>query len=187
MPPFPIPSGFLQVVFNWHSDNFASGKGATIFGMQRPDSDLDDVGDFLHDQWASNLQEIQSGRIILATIKMIGDDDFHETVVNEFGGSGEAMPSYNTTALVKLTSNLRGHGNQGRNYWPGFVTEESVDEAGTVAGDVYNDINTGMIGFFDFTGQEVSPVILHRNGDDPTVVTGVLLDRKVGSQRRRIR
>lgn len=104
------------------------------------------------------------------------------------GGTGMCPP--NTAILIKKLTNSAGRKNRGRMYVPG--TPESItDNVGDIGSSNETGFNTALGLFFNqliLVPNVLGLVLLHSDDlDAPTPITGFKVDRKVATQRRRLR
>lgn len=92
-----------------------------------------------------------------------------------------------TTTLVKKQTALGGRHGRGRMYFP--TPGETPVDAGGILSNAFRDSRQLDIGAFHLglVGADLPMVILHNDATDPTLVSGLVLDAKIATQRRRLR
>jgi hypothetical protein len=97
----------------------------------------------------------------------------------------------NCAVLVRKTSGLTGRANRGRMYLPGMLSEADVSEDGTIGAGVTSAIQTAMTAFYNALlggAAAIQMVIFHTlPGPSPTLVTGLIVENMIATQRRRLR
>lgn len=105
------------------------------------------------------------------------------------GGSGTMCPP-NTAGLVKLATSGSRSQRSGRMFLPG-IDEDQVDAAGNMTSGLVGDLQTAMDAFWDeLTGINIIPVVNSKTSETtyaPATVTGMIVQEKVATQRRRLR
>lgn len=97
----------------------------------------------------------------------------------------------NVAVLVHKRTARGGRRGRGRMYIPWGVGATQVDEAGVITGSVVTTIQGKMSAFLSaLTTNNVPMVILHNTGistmGPPNLVTSMVVDTRVGTQRRRL-
>lgn len=105
-------------------------------------------------------------------------------------GTGAAVNSPGTSALIEKNTALGGRAGKGRFYMPG-IQDLGTDPGGTLKSGYatslftkWNNFRTALLAL------ELVPVVLHAPGGPisvPTPITGFSVDGRVGTQRRRNR
>lgn len=134
MPIVYDPSSYL-VTLNWTGPMFASGGAATVLGFNGPASTVEtveDLGSAVLQAWLDELRGQQDNNIVLSSIRVEGDNESVE-VEAAFAASGSIEGPPSNTALIRYKKGpLKGRRNAGRNFWPGFLAENQVDERGNI-------------------------------------------------------
>lgn len=186
--PFVIPGGAMQVTMNFTSPTFATGRAATVFGLTGDTDDLGTVVIAVRDAFFDNLGVTMHEAINLESIVVNTDARGETAVLNHAGERTGALAPPNVCILYKLVTGFRGAANRGRNYWPGQLNDGDINDDGTIDDARWTDLNATVANFFEaITTAEYSIVILHRDGSTPTPINGGGLERKVATQRRRLR
>jgi len=197
-----IPPGFAQVIHTFSVVNDPEPMAVTTAvgldnvapaGLQAVCSAIHEVARTFHAGIA-----IESCSIVSTVLRYVppgGTDPLvAEKVLALAGGNtGDAL-TQNTTWLFKKQTSFGGRRNRGRMFWPG-VRANVVDDAGNltstvVAGYTVN-LETYRAGVNGVTGV-TDMVLLHTPAPDgslpiPTLITAIVCDRKVATQRRRLR
>lgn len=125
----------------------------------------------------------------------IGNDG--PTIVGEFyvdqvgTASGPTCPS-NCAMLVKKRTGTAGRRGRGRCYFPNmFLNEAAVDSRGDI-GDAYLELRQDAVDAWlaELNGGDpafAAAVVLHTSALAPTPITGMDVDTKIATQRKRMR
>jgi len=198
-----IPDGYAQVTLNWKHTS-ASREWSTVLGVQHDDALAGEIYGTVLAAWAAELQPEQDTEIELTTVTVRMGPSTGATpglaidfATNLTGSEGMAGTPANCALLVRKYSPIGGRANRGRNYWPGFINEASVNEVGVITSGALGTLQTAFTDFFALMGSgnagstALTPVvILHDEASPstiPALVQAVSVDSVVGSQRRRIR
>lgn len=104
---------------------------------------------------------------------------------------GDQMPPNNAWLVRKLTGFV-GRTNRGRMYLPG-LEEGLVNTSGVIAGGTVTDMNAGLADWLTaVAAADVDLVVFHDSegagaADDPTVITQLVAQAKIATQRTRLR
>lgn len=116
-----------------------------------------------------------------------------DTPPNTFSRSGQFPPTAMSLIARKVTNDL-GRRGRGRMFIPGIISENEVDQDGTVVAARRNAVNALLADFYDqLTGAggvvtPTDPVLLHGSAPTtPTPITGLVASDLVGWIRGRIR
>jgi hypothetical protein len=107
----------------------------------------------------------------------------HSTV----GGLSINSPPPNVAVLAKKITPTTGRHGRGRMFLPWFIDKGSIDENGQLDGTQRGNIEAvldALVG--GLIAANVTMVILHANGSAPSVVTDIVVDALVGTQRKRL-
>lgn len=184
--PVVIPPGFFQLSFIHHSPVVGGSDPTWTIGVQGEPT-AESVGPllaWLDDNYATVLnEEYEVTGVRLATAD--GSTIIPLSVTGT--STGDPAPP-NASVLVHKTTGTPGRTNQGRMYWPGCVGHSDVGGNGLIGssrfltlGEVAADLNDA------FTTASLVPVILHSASSDPTAIGGFDVERKIATQRRRLR
>lgn len=141
--------------------------------------------------WSSTLLGMQHTECIHVRSELkIGPNSTGNTwtATRGFGGlqSGEAY-SANTAALLRKVTTLGGREGRGRMYMPG-LSEGQVATAGQLSGATIDAIQAECDDYMSGLDTLGTPmVLLHNSPTEPTVVTTLVCDAIVATQRNRLR
>lgn len=104
------------------------------------------------------------------------------------GTNAMSCPPQNCAVLVRKQSAQGGRAHRGRMFWPPFgLAESNVGNNGQLVADFVEDFQTTM----DALATDFGLVILHDSTTpgnlQPTVVTNLVVDSRIATQRRRLR
>lgn len=189
-----IPTGFAQVTFNYDSEIFASGKGATVLGVTIQNTgSLNDTLAAVMSAWGTMVVKHMVNVITMTSTVLVTSSSRLESAAPFQGDNTFALPPPNSALLVRKVTSGRGRRHQGRMFLPGLVAEADVDSAGNLTGGTrqtmqgfLNDFMTNL----DVNG--IVPVILHDDEGEsevpsPSIISEFLVEPKMATQRRRLR
>lgn len=193
-----IPSGHGHFAYVWSSNLFASGGAATTWGMgsnEPPEITANEAAVAARNAWTDVMRGQMDQQITLQEIVVTTSQQRAVIPVGEAGTQNRTLPPPNTSLLVKKSTALRGRRAQGRNYWPGLVGENSIEESGfLLPGDVtalQNAINSWSSQLIIDVGH---PFVILQNSEGetpplspPPPVIAQTVQAKVATQRRRLR
>ena len=127
-----------------------------------------------------------------------GDGAVGESIVASQGTMNGSPPPQNVAVLVKKNTALGGRRNRGRFFLPPLVGEGGIGNYGEFESDSFASVQAGLNAFYeqltDPAGdgtQGLQPVLFHGPGLNmdatPTPIVSFVLDRRVATQRRRLR
>lgn len=152
------------------------------------------AADLLADAWVARLQAQTSNLYTFLGVRVLGTTTAGSEVFFEenrlvVGGDTAAPPPQNTTLLVRKVTGLRGRRNRGRMYPPGQISEAGVSSTGQVDSGTLAARQGAWTNFLqDCALVGLDAVILHSElPSAPAVVTGMVVDQVVATQRRRLR
>lgn len=122
-----------------------------------------------------------------------GDPITFEYGINEAGDDGDFPFPPNVATLVRKVTALGGRRGRGRFYLPGVALMNNVTEAGLIGDTFFNGFQVRLTDWYDALVNEtvpgpLGPVLLHSEApSSPAVITAFELQRKVATQRRRLR
>lgn len=109
------------------------------------------------------------------------------------GGDSDPGAPYSVAFLVKKSTQIPGRHAQGRMFLPG-VADLTIDSAGRISQPKFSALQQGLNDLYaTWISVEAIPVILHAekptgpSGHSPTVVTSLILQSVVATQRHRLR
>lgn len=191
-----IPVGYAQVNLRWTGTSLPTGAectfGVDLSAFTTTPEDLCDVVEAAY--VSSALASIQVNTVTLTSIlAKFGPNVTGPSFLKGVSRTGLITSAGNwpaTSLLVQKSTALGGRSGRGRWYWPG-ITEADVLNSGlvdapyrAVAQTCFNDFQA------DLSTANVELVVLH--GADaplstPTPITGLTVDNRVATQRRRNR
>lgn len=192
MPVIPS-SAYGQVNFVFSNDSNPNPAEVTL-GVTGDISDGAAATDLIAGAFANRIMPFLVDDIALVATRLkIGPNatgpSFENTTVTEGGDTGDGVPA-NTSILVRKVTDLGGRAGRGRWYLPG-LRENRVDSGGNIDGSYVSDLG-GAIDLFleDLADALIVPVVLH--GADsplsvPTGITGMSVQSRAATQRRRMR
>lgn len=125
----------------------------------------------------------------------VGQDGDPLILTSDAGDTGTNTSDFapqNVALLLKKRSDVGGRRNRGRMFMPG-VPESAVNEIGELTSTYRNAVNGLASDFLDYcqsggSSNSANMVILHSSAPStPTVVTSLVCDTRVATQRRRLR
>lgn len=184
---YVIPAGFARVNLEYAALSPNGSKPTWGFGVNRPPSEA--LCTAVLQGWVEYLRPFTSNSYTLERVTARSDVGYYEILSGTTGPSGSPAAPPNTCALIKLATGMSGRTNRGRVYPVGLLTDNSIQDVGTLDPEALADIQQAWNGFVNTieldTGAEL--VILHSTSSDPTPVTSQVLQGTVATQRRRLR
>ena len=196
--PLIIPPGFAQIVYQFSSPNFLSGGAVTTFGAGSeggPFVPNATVAEVARDAWQENISPITHLATTLASVRVTSFDDYYELAVGVTGlASGNFLPPNAALLSRKLTTG-RGRRRQGRMFWPSVLLEADVDNAGIIGSGVIGGYRAAVQGWYEDVLEGLdNPLVILQNSEGvtppispPPVVSGILTENRIATQRRRLR
>jgi hypothetical protein len=190
-----IPAGYANVQFLMH-DTSNQHQYLTAIGCHLEAADLEDVAAGMNSAFYGNLSPFIGNDIeAVATRVILGTSNPQEPVTvevpSESGGTSTSdSASPNVAILIKKQTAQGGRKNRGRMYIP-KPTEGGFDEAGVFSTGQYSALATA-VGEMQADMEAIVGVdglyVLHNlSTDSPTLITNLVPDRMVATQRRRLR
>lgn len=136
----------------WETANFASGGGTTNLAWSLPDTSLPTVEDVLAlivTAWTTNLRTVTDSDLTLAFIAWETETQSGLWGVGLAGTGNITSPPPNSAILCSYAGSGKGPRNRGRNYWPGLISENNVDERGVINPSSGVQIQGDIDDFFD--------------------------------------
>ena len=191
-----IPTGFAQANYRFTGSAVALGAEVTMgyivtgWGGSASEAAVELAG-----LWnSSNMDNLHAPNVILSEVEV----KFGPNATGESGLWSGAIPgtasgvadSPNTSLLVKKITGAGGRAGRGRMFIPGAPAEK-ISEAGTLDVTWAGLMDGVLSGWYEDQGlAALLPYLLHSEGSPisaPTLITSFTLDRKVATQRRRLR
>lgn len=213
--PLTIPAGDALVSFELRVTGDTQPMFCTIGA--RPltgpygTTQLTDLYNAFRDKIMTSLCSTVQLYAAVARVRQDGGDDLlveYRPATQTPGSSAATAMPQNVAYIVRKTTARAGRRGRGRMYLPG-VPEANVDQAGAVAGATITFINTELSGFLTAVIDTQDLLLFHDNasssttsvvgptrtvtttqgaaGPSPDVITGLSIDPRVGTQRRRLR
>jgi hypothetical protein len=185
----------------WESDNFTTGQGATVFGLELTSAVFENAqaaAEQVVDAFDTVMQPAFDQDYTLTEVRWEGYSQSGAVPAGLAGGGGITGPPSNCALLTSYYSAFKGRRHRGRNYWPALLTEGAVDEGGVVLPGTVTTLTTMFDNFWNVVvdgtnvtnqciaqsntpGQATPPIVPW-----PRVVSRVV-QGKIGTQRRRVR
>jgi len=187
--PVIIPTGFAQVVIE-HSVDGNTHKPTNVFGIAESGSGAAADLSTVLSAWTSNIMPVLCFGLTCRVATLVdGDGNLATETANVAGSVTEDMCPPNVAALVKKVTNVAGRINQGRFYLAG-IREDNVSDAGALTITLLENLQDAVNGFMsDLGADSVDLVVLHNDAltPTPTLVTSLIVQELVATQRRRLR
>ena len=190
-----IPDGYAQA--NLRFTDLSSPNGAEItLGIQLglPGAGPADVAGIVAEAWGDTIRTVMPATVELGSVlvkfgpNLTGPSAELSAGTNGSGGGASGPP--NVAILVHKNTALGGRAGRGRFYHPG-AQESEVDPSGNLTPAFVAGMQTQCNTFFsDLDTAGLALVLLHSDGSPitaPTVLTGLTVDARVATQRRRLR
>lgn len=205
--PIEIPSGHGQVSYQFRGTTGAMEDTVVTIGMRRNTSGVGSPAapSTIFTKFNDAMVTFWTGRATSAWIyeglrAKYNDGttllDFERSATTPGGSSSVPLPPQ-VAFLVRKASNLAGRKNKGRFYLPGCLTPASVDAGGTITGTVVtamqtalNTLETESCVFAEGGGtaeRKADFMILHTDATAPTLISQLVPQPLVATQRRRVR
>lgn len=190
-----IPDGYGQVTHLFGGAALPLGAAVT-YGFTRGmnPSPPAEFAEIFHDAFADNIMsQVGTSVTLLSTLVKFGPDatgPSAEFADPRTGGNAGTVLGPNTAFLVRKQTAMGGRAGRGRMYIPG-VRETSADDAGVLQPASVALMQAEVDAFLVQVGAaNVNLVVLHQAGSPlttPTDITGLQVDGRVATQRRRLR
>lgn len=191
-----IPLGYAQINLIFTGSSVPEGAQMT-FGLDHTGSALSPTGiaEVVEAAWISSGIKsryvsslgltgilVKEGPNVTGASALLG-------VVHNGTASGTSVAP-NTSVLIRKHTAIGGRAGRGRCYFPG-IPEADVDGGGLIVSTERALWETDFQTFLDdIAAESLIPVLLHGDNSPvstPTPITGVTVDSKVATQRRRLR
>ena len=188
-----IPDGYGEARIEWQVPGNA-GPGLTVLGFTDGDpiEGADQVALAIRDRVKNDICPQMANAYFLATVTVninrTGNIEQGQATGLDNGSlTGAAMPP-NVTYLIRKRTGFAGRKFRGRWYLPGVV-EGDADAAGVLSSTRQLALQTAMTLFAgDMITDGHDVVLLHSSAPPgPSVITGLLVEQTVATQRRRLR
>lgn len=184
---YVVPPGFSRINFEHETVSVLGSKPTWGFGVNRQPSEALVVSCLQN--WSEYLRPFLSNAYTLERITARSDVGYAEVLSGTSGPVSSPAAPPNSCLLIKLATGLSGRTNRGRVYPVGMLTDNSIQDIGTLDPEAVSDLQQAWNGFVNSlevdTGAEL--VILHSTSSDPTPVTSQVVQGVAATQRRRLR
>lgn len=186
-----VPGGYSEVIVGYVGPNLR--RMSTTFGVKDGTATLADittaVSNWLVGATGNHWQAFASQLYTATRIEVIRPTTFLGTAISVVGAATNDPLPPNVSAKVQKSSTLRGRANRGFMFIPGIAFESQQTGDGVVAGAVasaWSDLATALQTEILAVADDM--VILHSSaGPTPTPITVLTGQRKLATQRRRLR
>lgn len=202
MPEVTIPEGYGLLTLKWSFTGKVNPVSttfgvSTLGGISEPQDIVDEFFDDVSGTadlpcHASNMCAVWTFESVEGVFNvagtMVGAAAAHGPISGTHSAS--ATPAMNCSMLVRKRSILIGRKYRGRMYWPCLTMDEGVvDPMGNIGEsyfDAYNALIQGMSEEI-LLAESYTPVILHSDATPPTNISSLSLQKRIATQRRRMR
>jgi len=191
--PTVIPEGFGEAAWEFSCLGDPDPWFVTIGVAFEDPFDPQDQLLAMNDTWSTNLREITNDVVTLVRSKITFNEGGTimeaERAQNQLGNDSGAKLPQNCALLVRKSTGLAGRHFKGRNYWPGILSVEWVNEIGVIDNTTMGDLQDAFDAVYsDLNGvTNAQPALLHSDATDPTFITGFVVQNVIATQRRRLR
>jgi len=199
-----IPDGFAEFTVNWThfgvGQPYANVFGADVSAADSPAAAMLTVRNAIQDNLFTHMDISTTWVSVEGRFGPVTGPSPGPNIEIPEGGTGAlsiTVPPPQVTLLVKKITALGGRANRGRFYWPGMLTTTALNENGSIETGALANYQSYFDDFFDQmeTGDggadDPCPlVILHDETSPtttPTLLTGLVVDGRCATQRRRLR
>lgn len=192
-----VPPGFADVSVRLTLAGLSRPAYVTM-GLDPTSADPDAVAASVRIAWnkTGSMNSRQSNTVTMGPVTVrIGQDGGEATVgIDEqlvVGAVSQSAPSAQVALLIHKRTARGGRRGRGRMFLPWAIAEGSVDEAGLILPATVTAYNAALEVFrLELAAQQCPMVVLHEPGRTtpgaPDVVTTLLADRLIATQRRRL-
>lgn len=186
-----IPNGFAQIVLTIRRTGDPDPYNV-IYGVDAGTAPLlGDVATACFQAFADHLTDQMTNVQVLEQV-VAQDEQSAGTALGAAQGtvSAATLPP-NCAVLLRKFTGLRGRHQRGRNYWPGFVAEQGVNDLGEIDDDDLAPLTSAFGDWLDAHIDAGYPLVLLHNDTapvtTPTPITGIRVEKLIATQRRRLR
>lgn len=193
----PIPLGYAGVSLYYQLTGYVRPAVVT-FGVETGDKSAAAISDDVVQSFSAvnSLKSrmdtnVNMNRVRVAVGTVTGEDIISDLAYNVPGDfAGYAQPP-NVAVLVHKQSNRGGRRGRGRMFLPWSVGQGHILESGVIEEPNRTNIQNSVTVFFQkLVTEEIPMVLLHQEGKTaaglPDLVTGLRLDSRIATQRRRL-
>lgn len=186
-----IPAGFAQVIYEFVRTGDPDPYNV-IFGIDiSSDPDLATARGQVTDTFGTWLAPQMNNAQTLTQVTVQTEFQIDTLAANIPGEVAAQDLPPNCAVLVSKTTNFRGRATRGRNYWPGFIAEGSVDGVGQIDSDDLAGLQDAFANWGAELVLEGYPVVILHDETSPittpTLVTNFVVSPTIATQRRRLR
>lgn len=195
--PMPfVPPGYAQFSFVY---TLAGDQEGMMFGLGISWDDavfLGDVAEDIRAVWETIMVPSLGITYTFQGVTAVGTTSGGIEVAAEAmdpapGTSATAKLPQNCALLVKKTTGLRGRSNRGRMFVPGHLSDDVVDDTGTIASGTVTAYQTALTNVrttVEALAGVTALALLHTSAaETPTLITELVVDPVIATQRRRLR
>ena len=186
-----IPEGHGQVTWILSGPVCPTGAVVTCGFFNATDRDASACCLDLDNIFATDVMPaVVDGVTHIGTLVKLGPNEDGPTALitgSTAGGISAQGTPPNVAALISKTTNVGGREGRGRFFLPG-LPENDVDESGLITVGHLGVLQPAMDSLLsDATTQDVPLELLHNSTRNPSGLTGLSVDGRVATQRRRLR
>lgn len=189
--PVIIPNGYAQITFEFSGPLVPDGIGAIVFGSTVDPGDASQTGPDWATAFLGLWADIGSEELVFDRVLTVTAASSFEGIVDEAGGASGTPAPPNVSLLLKKATAVRGRRAQGRMFPPGVLYEESILAGGVINPDVVADRTSRFTNWLSASGHDM--VILQGSEgtspplSPPPVVSALICDARISTQRKRLR
>lgn len=186
-----IPAGAAQIIINYTSSTLRKGVSVTVWGVATHGTSLEAIAAASDTSWAANMAPLLAVAFTYTGTRVEDATEFFVAESDVEGSRSGAMSPPNVATLVHKITGMRGPGMHGQAFLPGLLLDGDVADDGSVDPTILANIFSGLESWksdVEATGAMLAIVSLagvHEGGI--TELTGISVDNKIASQRRRLR
>lgn len=188
-----IPDGFAQCNVKFTGTGVPTGAECTFGVSVEAVADTPvELATFVAAQWVATIGHSQTNQVGVGSVLVKYGPDatgpFAEVVGAGAAGTASASAPPNVAILAKKNTGFGGRKGSGRWFLPGF-SETAIDQGGNLDPGLASELQANIDDFLeDLTGHLTPMVLLHQDDvTPPYAVTGITVQNKVATQRRRLR
>jgi hypothetical protein len=190
-----IPFGYGQALYSFTGTALPLGAAMTFGFYNAGDFNPQQLATFFRDAWDAHWKPRNLNSVTLSATRVkLGPNEsgaMAEVSSNIAGALNSPAASPNVAKLVRKISSEGGRWSRGRSYWPG-VGELQIDGAGNIDAPTLTADQSAATAFYDLCVTNNSPLVILHAGPPappraPTPVSGLQVDGRVATQRRRLR
>jgi hypothetical protein len=187
-----VPSGFASVTVPHVHSGFPRAAAIT-FGVEIGSSITapDDVAVAVQTSLAAHYIERIDSAVLVGPTEVqanFGAGTLPGTATTGNQGTLDtASPPPNVAVLVSKRTTTPGREGRGRFFMPWAISKNDVDEVGSLDGTQRTNINNVLDALvLELADNDVAMCVLHNGSGAPSLVTSLVVDSRVATQRKRI-